>query len=402
MNNNAILDAASTFVGQLFKEKLPEWAAYHNLEHTVETVDAAEEIGQDSKLNRSELEMIALAAWFHDTGYTLTVEGHEAKSIEIATQFLNEMKYPGEKIARIADCIRATKLSESPKNRMEEVLRDADMIHVGKKKFFKKDSLMRTELEMRTGKLFTDLEWLNTSIEYVSKNNFRTDYAQTEYARQRSKNLIELQERLREASDHHQQKETKLTSKQEKEKIPVRGIETMVRLTAGNHIHFSSIADHKASMLISTNSLMMTLVVTLVGRGLFEKDPKSLNLLFPAYLIVPIIVLMITALVTIIFAIISTRPKITSGTFTKEDIRQKRANLLFFGNFYKMTVEDYEWGMREMMKDSDYLYGTMIRDIHSLGRVLATKFMYLRISYSVFMFGLIATLLSFIIMYLFS
>ena len=67
-----------------------------------------------------------------------------------------------------------------------------------------------------------------------------------------------------------------------------------------------------------------------------------------------------------------------------------------------MTIEDYEWGMREMMKDGDYLYGTMIKDIYYLGQVLAKKFMYLRISYSVFMFGLIATLASFIIMYFLS
>src|SRR5206468_1563237 len=184
--------------------------------------------------------------------------------------------------------------------------------------------------------------------------------AQMEYARQRTKNLIDLQERLRDASDQHQAIEKKQAGKSEKEKIPVRGIETMIRLTAGNHIHFSSIADHKASMLISTNSLMMTLVVTLVGRGLFEKDPQTLAASYPVYIVVPIIVLMISALATIVFAIISTIPKITSGTFTREDIKQKKANLLFFGNFYNMPADDFLWGMKEIMKDKEYLYGMML------------------------------------------
>jgi pycsar effector protein/HD domain-containing protein len=400
MNTDEIVRSASDFVYQLFQEKLPEWAVYHNYEHTVEIVEAAEEIGQDSKLNKTELEIVALAAWFHDTGYTAGAAGHEEKSVEIVSRFLEEAGYPGEKITQVAECIRATKRAGTPKNRMEDVLVDATSIHVGKKKFFKKSDILRTELELCSGKPMADLDWLNESIDYISKNSFRTKYAQMEYSRQRTKNLIELQERLRDVSDQHLEKEKKLAGKQEREKIPVRGIETMLRLTAGNHIHFSSIADHKASMLISTNSLMMTLVVALVGRGLFEKDPTTLKAIYPTWVIIPIIVLMISALATIIFAILSTRPKITSGIFTKEDIRSKNANLLFFGNFYNMTVEDYEWGIREMMKDGDYLYGTMIRDIHSLGRVVAIKFRYLRISYNVFMFGLIATLVSFIFMYL--
>ena len=393
MNNIEIIKKASEYVFQLYKEKLPDWAVYHNYDHTVETVEAAEEIGQDSKLNKPELEMVALAALFHDTGYTVTSDDHEEKSIEIATQFLRERDYPDKNITQIAECIRATKMSEDPKNRMEEVLRDADIIHVGKKKYFKKSDLLRTELELRSGEPIPDVDWLKTSSEFISKNNFRTKYAQMEYARQRTKNIIELQEQLRDATDQHQQKEKKLTSKQEKEKIPVRGIETMLRLTTGNHIHFSSIADHKASMLISTNSLMMTIIVTLYGRGIVGEAK---------YILIPILVFLASALATIIFAIISTRPKITSGRVSKEDILQKKANLLFFGNFYNMTVEDYEWGMREMMKDGDYLYGTMIKDIYYLGQVLARKFMYLRISYNVFMFGLIATLVSFIVMYLLS
>src|ERR1041384_992879 len=402
MSTEDIVRRASDYVYQLFQETLPDWAVYHNYEHTVETVEAAAEIGQDSKLNKSELEIVALAAWFHDTGYTGGSDGHEEKSADAASKFLGEAGYPPERIAQVADCIRATQKTGTPKNRMEEVLADAGIIHLGKKKYFKRSDVLRTELELQSGKPISELEWLNSNIEYVSRNNFRTKSAQMEYARQRTKNLIDLQERLRDASDQHQEKEKKLAGKSEKEKIPVRGIETMLRLTAGNHIHFSSIADHKASMLISTNSLMMTLVVALVGRGLFEQDPENPTLKYPLYIIIPIIVLMISALITIIFAILSTRPKITSGTFAKEDIRAKKANLLFFGNFFKMSAADYEEGIREMMKDGDYLYGTMIRDIHALGRVVAEKYRLLRISYNVLMFGLIGTLISFIVMYLFS
>jgi len=342
------------------------------------------------------MEIVTLAAWFHDTGYTMTADGYEDKSVELATKFLKERGYPDDKIAQVAGCINATKPSGSAQNPMEEIMSDAAMINVGKKKFFKKADLMRAELELRLGKPMAELEWLNRNIEYISKKNFRTKYAQMEYARQRTKNLIELQERLRDATDQHEEKEKKRTGKQEKDKIPVRGIDSMLRQTAGNHIRLSGIADHKAGILISTNSLMITLVATVLGRGLFEHEMTSK---FPPHIIVPVIFLAATALTTIIFAVISTRPKITSGRFTKEDVQRRRVNLLFFGNFYNMEERDYEDAIREVMKDGDYLYGMMIRDIHSLGRVLAQKYMYLRISYTVFMFGLIATLFSWLVAY---
>src|ERR1041384_3784010 len=103
-------DAASKFLGE---------AVYHNYEHTVETGEAAAEIGQDSKLNKSELEIVALAAWFHDTGYTGGSDGHEEKSADAASKFLGEAGYPPERIPQVADLIRAPKKTGTPKNRME-------------------------------------------------------------------------------------------------------------------------------------------------------------------------------------------------------------------------------------------------------------------------------------------
>jgi hypothetical protein len=89
------------------------------------------------------------------------------------------------------------------------------------------------------------------------------------------------------------------------------------------------------------------------------------------------------------------------GRFTREDIDKKKTNLLFFGNFHKMSLEDYTWGMTEMMKDTDYVYASMIQDIYHLGVVLGKKYKQLRIAYNVFMFGLIVSVLAFMIAVLF-
>jgi hypothetical protein len=101
---------------------------------------------------------------------------------------------------------------------------------------------------------------------------------------------------------------------------------------------------------------------------------------------------------TIVFAVKATRPNISEGTFTKEDIQNKRTNLLFFGNFHNMTLPDYDWAMKEMLADRDYLYGSMVKDLYFLGVVLAKKYRLLRISYNIFMYGLIVSMLLYGIM----
>ncbi len=159
----------------------------------------------------------------------------------------------------------------------------------------------------------------------------------------------------------------------------------MFRLTARNQINLSSIADNKANILISINTIVLTVLVS-IGIGKISDYPV---ITFPA------IIFTSTCLATIIFAILSTRPKISSGKFSKEDIQNKRINLLFFGNFYKMDMDEYEWAVKEMMDDQNYLYSSMIRDQYSLGKVIGQKYRLLRIAYTVFMIGLVISSLLF-------
>ena len=175
--------------------------------------------------------------------------------------------------------------------------------------------------------------------------------------------------------------------KKKEDNRPTRGIETLFRVTSRNHVDFSSMADKKANIMISINAIMMSIVFSVLFNK-FATDPN---------LIVPTIILTIVSTATIIFAILATRPNLSAGVFTKDDIKKRRTNLLFFGNFYKMPLEDYEWGVRELLKDKDFLYGSLIRDIYFLGKVLGKKYLYLRISYTIFMFGLVLSIIAFAI-----
>ncbi|RYG05450.1 MAG: hypothetical protein EOO02_03810 [Chitinophagaceae bacterium] len=164
-----------------------------------------------------------------------------------------------------------------------------------------------------------------------------------------------------------------------------RSISTMFRIISDNHVSLSQMADSKANIMISVNTIVISILVSvLLGKLQF----------YPEY-ILPTIILLSICLSAVVFAILATRPNVNRGTFTREDISNKKANLLFFGNFYNMALEDYDWAMKEMMSDREYLNSSMIKDIYFLGVVLARKYKYLRISYNIFMFGLVVAILAF-------
>jgi hypothetical protein len=108
------------------------------------------------------------------------------------------------------------------------------------------------------------------------------------------------------------------------------------------------------------------------------------------------------AVATIVISILATRPKISEGTFTMEEVRQKKINLLFFGNFHKATYEQYDSAMRDLMLDTDYLYSTLIKDIYYLGTVLGRKYKLIRLAYNIFMIGIVISVLAFAVATFFS
>ena len=179
--------------------------------------------------------------------------------------------------------------------------------------------------------------------------------------------------------------------KKDKDNRPDRGIETMFRTTSTNHVQFSAIADSKANIMISVNAIMVSVIVSILPRRI-EENPS---------LLIPTVLFLSTSLLTIIFAILATRPNVTSGSLSREDIEQKQGNLLFFGNFHQMSVADYEWGIGELLRDSQYLYSTMTRDIYYLGRVLGKKYKLLRLAYTIFMVGFVVSILAFLVVFLF-
>jgi hypothetical protein len=242
------------------------------------------------------------------------------------------------------------------------------------------------------GKVSSDIEWLAQEIVFLSRHQYYTKTAFLKYNQLKINNLIAKQDALKkletkekdfEKKSQFKAKELKL--KNQKIETPEKGIETMFRTALKNHMELSSIADNKANIMLSINALILSIIIS----SLFSKFNKHPELIIPS------ILMLVVCLITIVLATLSTKPKVTTGKFSAENVTNRKANLLFFGNFHKMELEDYEWGMKEIMKDKEYLYSSLIRDLYFLGVVLAKKYSYLRICYIVFMYGMIASVLAF-------
>jgi len=397
--NNDILSKVKEFIGRTFREKGSSDAFYHNFTHSAEVAKVAEEIANAIGIDEDEKESLLIAAWFHDIGHTQCCEGHEDIGIEMATKFLKENKYSDEGIAKVVSLINATRMPRNPKNILEEIICDADLHHLGTNKSEIKGNLFKNEIEAQQGCKIPEAEWLKNNLKFLKEHKFFTDYAKNRFETQKNINYIKAEKKLKKALKKMEEeknsgfRESIKDKKKDKDldKGAGRSFETIYRNIVRTHVDFSSMADTKANIMISVNTLVLTIIVSIMVRKL-DTNP---------HLVIPTAMLTITSLVTLVYAILVTRPKVTRGIFTKEEIKEKKVNLLFFGNFHKMSLDDFKWGTQEMVKDKDYLYDNMIVDFYYLGQVLGQKYQKLRICYTFFMYGLIISVLAFAIAFIF-
>lgn len=399
-----LIEAVEEYSESLLKT-LPQKYCYHNLDHTRYVVQSVEEIGRASDISEKEIEKLIIAGWFHDLGYMEGSDNHEERSMGIASDFLSKLDVPHKKIEKIQSYIAATKMPQKPSNLEEMVMCDADLSHFANEDFFNKTEALREEICETKHKLGKK-KWMKLTLGFMQSHEYFTPYAREKYGPAKQDNMLKIIKKLASLKDdkpdeeeeeikHMDKKEAKREEKEKEKdgkKRPDRGIETMFRTTSSNHFQLSNMADNKANIMISVNTIIVSLIISILIRKLEE---------FPN-LIIPTIMLTVVCLLATIFAILATRPNVTSGKFSKADIENKTANLLFFGNFHQMKLKDYEEGMKAMMNDSDFLYASMTRDIYYLGIVLGKKYKMLRISYNIFMFGFVASILAFgVAMYLF-
>ena len=406
-NQAKLLNDAQTYVSDLFQTKVNKSIHFHTLEHTHDVVNACTLMANHYHLVDDERMALILGAWFHDTGFSSgKAKDHESVSIRLATDFLLQHNCNQPFVEKVISCINATRLPQNPTNHIEQIICDADLFHLGTDSFKEKNRLLREELNDFGEMDISKKAWRKNNIAFLENHHYFTTYAKEHLQPVKEKFLLELKAKengedknfkkeIGKKKDKpniappEEEKKAEDKKKKEKESQTDRGISTVFRIMASNQSNLSHMADNKAHIMISVNSIILSVVVSFLGKEL----DTNYNLIYP------IIAIVITGVLTIVFSVLATRPNVTSGTFTKDDIDNKKTNLLFFGNFHKMNLTDYDWAMTELLGDKDYLYSSMIKDNYFLGIVLAKKYKYLRISYNIFMYGIILSMIAFAIAY---
>jgi predicted metal-dependent HD superfamily phosphohydrolase len=400
MKFQQLLEDVKQYVLDYFHTHHDAALLYHDLKHTKEVVAAATRIANHYQLSDEDFFVVITSAWFHDIGYFTDKDNHEATGSKLAADFLRPLKVSDAAIEKIDGCIMATKMPQNPAGLLQQIICDADLFHLGTDDFIDKSKQLQKEFEAVKHVDIDKKQWRQKNIEMLESHKYFTDYARLMNGDKQEKNLRKLKERQDEAETVNKKetvkseqkevtKEEKVEKEEKKKKTekPEKGIETMFRITSGNNQRLSDMADNKAHILITVNSIILSAIISLVLRKLGENS----------FLAIPSFILLTVSLLSMIFSILATRPAIPAGTFTTKDIDDKKVNLLFFGNFYKMGLPEYTAGMLKVMDDKAFLYGTLITDVYSQGVVLGRKYRLLRIAYNIFMFGLIISVVGFIV-----
>ncbi len=170
---------------------------YHNFDHTQEVIDSVLIISNALGISKKEVEVMVIAACFHDTGFSETYHGHEEVSKRLAYDYLSKAKYKEDKIDSICACISATKLPQKPQDIFEAVLCDADMFHLGSTHFFYRNLLLRKEWELCCNLKMSNEEWEMNTIKFLENHSFKTSYGKTILEQGKQENLTKLKQLIR-------------------------------------------------------------------------------------------------------------------------------------------------------------------------------------------------------------
>lgn len=387
--NTGIVKESARYVSEYLSRNLDSKFMYHNLSHTVYVVKATEMLCDTMKVSNHEKKMLLVAAWFHDVGYTQQIDYHETVGASIAEKFLVEKNVDQDDIQIVTSCILSTRCPQCPTEKLQQILCDADMMHLSDKRFMDASDLLRKEWELSKGRKYTDEQWCQINIEFLSSHKYHTSYAMKNWESRKDKNVKRLVSRSEERSvipvvKHGKDHAAELDPKKKKDRLE-RGVETLFRTASSNHMKLSGMADNKAHILLSINSIIISIVLSVLAKKIIDAN----------YLLIPTILLLSVSAASIVFAVLTTKPKVSKGTFTVDQISRREVNLMFFGNFHSMGLDKYEWAVQELMYDKEYLYKSMTKDLYFLGKVLALKYRYLNIGYRIFMYGLIVSIIAF-------
>lgn len=379
---NPILLQAQQYVLNLYNQHHNPKLAYHSYAQMNAIVEMLKKIAAQTKRTPKTTEIALLTAYFRETGYLDNYDFPKESALKFARAFLSQKQYVDH--AQVLSGIEHSftkQIATVPDALVSDAL---NAIQYGEN-FGEQSALRRMELEWVKNEVYTKKEWQQAELDRLLSVQFYTPFAKINFAPQVSQNIAKTKSWLEKRSNN--EKEPNIEPVEEKRRpfdqietqTAARGVQTFFRTNYRNHINLSAIADNKANIMISVNSILISVLITvLTWRNITETQPEVL---------MPGVIFLVTALASLIFAVLSARPKVTNLNEEQKDLSIAKKNIAFFGNFVPLELEQYEEVMDEVLRNEELIYGNMSRDLYFLGKVLSKKYYYLTISYNIFMLG---------------
>jgi len=186
------IEKAEKFILGLLSTHLSPTLYYHGLHHTLDVTNAALILAEEEGIQQEEsLKLLKTAALFHDTGFLNIYKNHEEEGCGIARAQLPLYAYSEEQIDQICGMIMATKIPQSPKNRLEEILCDADLDYLGREDFEPISSSLFQELRAR-GIIENEKTWNSIQVKFLESHRYHTKSARDKRESSKQNRLAEL------------------------------------------------------------------------------------------------------------------------------------------------------------------------------------------------------------------
>lgn len=194
--DNTILQEAEVFVTKLFQERLDTKFLFHNLDHTKSVVLGIETLCKAEKLDEETTTVLLLSGWFHDSGYVECYDNHEKQSVNIALEFLNAKNIAVGIQEKVANLIMATKLDYTPSNIQENIIKDADNVHLANKNYPNILEKLREEWEQSINKKYSNQDWYHLNVDFLKRHQYYTKFAKDNWQNLKELNLNIIEQKL--------------------------------------------------------------------------------------------------------------------------------------------------------------------------------------------------------------
>jgi len=182
---------AIDFIVKKLRKELPEDLTYHSVDHTVGVIDNAITIGRAEGLDDKEMELLTVAAAFHDSGFLLDYENHEENGCRLIEKYAPEFGMDQSEVEIVQSMIMSTKIPQNPESKLEKILCDADLFYLGGKRYEEISQSLYEELKAHGIQMNND-KWVETQINFLSAHEYWTDYSKAQREAGKQKVLRDL------------------------------------------------------------------------------------------------------------------------------------------------------------------------------------------------------------------